>query len=96
MQHQSPSPNRTRLYVITFLILGVLTMVEFAASTLGAPIKLPALLILATIKALLVAGIYMHLRFDSRIFSTLVLMGLFFAFIMVLTFTVVLNINWST
>jgi hypothetical protein len=38
----------------------------------------------------------MHLRFDSRVFSTLVLMGLFFAFIMITAFTVVLSINWST
>ena len=95
MDNQHEVPNRTRVYVITFVTLGVLTMVEFAASTLPA-FKLPVLLALATTKAILVAGIYMHLRFDSRVFSTLVLMGLFFGFLMIMIFTVVLSINWST
>jgi caa(3)-type oxidase subunit IV len=96
MEDHSRAPSRARTYVITFGTLFVLTMIEFAAATLPSPIKLPTLLTLATIKALLVAGIYMHLRFDSRVFSTLVLMGLFCAFIMVLAFTVVLNVNWGT
>ncbi len=95
MEHQAQVPNRTRTYVITFVTLGILTTIEFLASTLPA-FKLPVLLVLAATKAILVAGIYMHLRFDSRVFSTLVLMGLFFAFLMVLAFTVVLSINWST
>lgn len=95
MENQHQVTNRTRTYVITFFVLGVLTMIEFAASNLPA-FKLPALLALATTKAILVAGIYMHLRFDSRVFSTLVLMGLFFAFLMITIFTVVLSINWST
>lgn len=95
MENQHQVPNRTRTYVITFFVLGVLTMIEFAASNLPA-FKLPALLALATTKAILVAGIYMHLRFDSRVFSTLVLMGLFIAFIMITAFTVVLSINWGT
>ena len=93
MHNQAQVPNRTRAYVITFVTLGILTTIEFAASTLPA-FKLPVLLVLASIKAILVAGIYMHLRFDSRVFSTLVLMGLFFGFWMVLAFTVVLNIHW--
>ena len=54
------------------------------------------LLFLAGIKAICVASIYMHLRFDSRVFSTLVLMGVFFAFLMITIFTVVLSINWGT
>jgi len=62
---QAPSPART--YVITFITLGVLTMIEFGAATLSGAIKLPALLILATVKALLVAGVYMHLRYDSPV-----------------------------
>ena len=95
MQKTAQVPNRTRIYVITFATLFVLTMIEFAASNLPA-FKLPVLLVLATTKALFVAGIYMHLKFDSRVFSTLMIMGLFFAILMVLIFTVVLNINWSS
>jgi heme/copper-type cytochrome/quinol oxidase subunit 4 len=96
MENQSLSHSRARLYVVIFFVLGVLTMIEFGASTLPSPVKLPVLLGLASIKALLVAGIYMHLRFDKRVFSTLVLLGLGIGILMVLAFTIVLNINWST
>ncbi|MBI1802674.1 MAG: cytochrome C oxidase subunit IV family protein [Chloroflexi bacterium] len=97
MSHQpqtTHAPNRNRLYVITFLALGILTMVEFAASNLPA-FKLPVLLVLAATKASLVAGIYMHLKFDSRAFTTLVAMGLFCAVILVGAFSVVLNIHFD-
>ncbi|MEP7200193.1 MAG: cytochrome C oxidase subunit IV family protein [Chloroflexota bacterium] len=95
MQNQPHAhSSRARTYVITFVTLGILTIIEFGASNLPA-FKLPALLALATTKALMVAGIYMHLKYDSRAFSTLMLMGLFCAFIMILIFTVVLSINWS-
>ena len=60
MEKQSHSHSRARLYVLIFFVLGVLTMIEFGASTLPSPVKLPSLLTLATIKGLLVAGIYMH------------------------------------
>ena len=96
MENQSHSHSRARLYVVIFLVLGVLTMIEFGASNLSAPYKLPALLALATIKALLVAGIYMHLRFEKGVFSTLMLLGLGIGLLMVLAFTIVLGINWST
>jgi heme/copper-type cytochrome/quinol oxidase subunit 4 len=96
MNNQSHSHSRARLYVISFLVLGVLTMIEFAASTLPSPVKLPTLLTLASIKGLMVAGIYMHLRFDKRVFATLVLLGLGIGMLMVLAFTIVLSINWST
>ncbi len=96
MEQQAAVPSRARTYVITFITLGVLTMIEFGAATLTGGIKLPILVVLATIKALLVAGIYMHLRYDSRVFRTLFLMGLFCGLLLVSAFTVVLNINWST
>ena len=97
MENQSHShSSRARLYVVIFFVLGVLTVIEFGASTLPSPVKLPSLLTLATIKALLVAGIYMHLRFDKRVFSTLMLLGLGIGILMVLAFTIVLGINWST
>lgn len=96
MENQSHSHSRARLYVIIFFVLGVMTMIEFGASTLPSPIKLPSLLGLATLKALLVAGIYMHLRFDKRVFSILMLVGLSIGILMVLAFTIVLGIDWST
>jgi caa(3)-type oxidase subunit IV len=96
MEHQAQVPSRARTYVLTFITLGVLTMIEFGAATLSGGIKLPTLLVLATIKALLVAGVYMHLRYDSPVFRVLVLMGLFCALLLVSIFTIVLNVNWST
>ena len=96
MENQSHSHSRARMYVIIFCVLGALTMIEFVASNLPSPFKLPVLLTLAAIKALLVAGIYMHLRFDKRVFSTLMLTGLGIGILMVLAFTIVLGINWST
>ena len=74
MENHAQAPSRARTYIITFLTLGVLTMIEFGAATLTGAIKLPTLLLLATIKALLVAGIYMHLRYDKRVFRVMVLL----------------------
>ena len=96
MENHAQVPSRARTYIITFLTLGVLTMIEFGAATLSGAIKLPTLLILATIKALLVAGVYMHLRYDSPVFRVLVLMGLFCGLLLVSIFTFVLSINWGT
>ena len=104
---QHPSvPDRTKLYVGTFIALGILTLIEFSIGGIPfipgmehgapAPFKLPLLLLFAAIKAILVAGIYMHLRFDSKVFRTLLLVGVFFALLLVISFTFVLNINWST
>src|SRR5919202_1574038 len=58
-------------YVAVFLVLGVLTAIEIAASQflIHSPAKVPMLLLLAAAKAALVALYFMHLRFDSRIFS---------------------------
>jgi cytochrome c oxidase subunit IV len=57
-------------YVLIFVILGVLTAVEVAASQLIAePVRIPILLLLAGCKGALVALYYMHLQSDSRIFA---------------------------
>ncbi len=92
MQDQPHAPNRNRTYVLTFLILGALTLLEFGASTLTS-FRLPVLLVLAATKGSLVAGIYMHLKFDSRVFSALVGMGLFCAAILVLTLIILFGVN---
>ncbi len=57
-------------YVLIFIILGVLTAVEVAASQfIAEPVRIPILLFLAACKAALVALYYMHLKTDSRIFA---------------------------
>ncbi|MBI5878548.1 MAG: cytochrome C oxidase subunit IV family protein [Chloroflexi bacterium] len=111
MEPHSNAPDRTRLYVVTFVILGVMTFIEFAIggipfvpglepglfAIIGLPLlKLPALILFATGKAVLVAGVYMHLRFDSPAFRNLLLAGLLCALLLIGAFTFVLNINWAT
>ena len=65
--HTSPG---WREYVGIAVALGVLTVIELAAANLTA-FKVPVLLILTVIKASLVALWYMHLKFDSRLYSVL-------------------------
>ena len=56
-----------RTYVIVFGWLTLLTIVEVAI-TQGLPesIRVPVLIVIAVIKALLVVLFYMHLRYDSK------------------------------
>jgi cytochrome c oxidase subunit 4 len=65
--HTSPG---WRQYVGIAVILGVLTLIELWAATLIA-FRVPMLLALTVIKASLVALWYMHLKFDSRLYSGL-------------------------
>jgi cytochrome c oxidase subunit 4 len=59
-----------RQYVGIAVVLAILTLIELWAANLGA-FKVPILLILTVLKAGLVALWYMHLKFDSRLYSTL-------------------------
>ena len=67
--HQHTSPG-WRQYVGIAVALGVLTLIELWAATLPS-FKVAVLLILTVAKALLVALWFMHLKFDSRLFSAL-------------------------
>ena len=76
-----------RVYVIVFVALMGLTIVTVAVSTLhlsvGAAIAVA--LFIATIKAFLVAGYFMHLISEKKlIYSTLILTAVFFAVLMLL------------
>jgi caa(3)-type oxidase subunit IV len=76
----TPTPHATHPnYIGVFVLLGVLTAVEIGASAAlnASPAKIPMLLLLAAGKAVLVALYYMHLRFDSRIFSFFFVMAIF-------------------
>ncbi len=68
-------PDRT--YVGVALILGVLTAIEIALYYFPpGRAEVPALLILMVIKFWMVVMWFMHLKFDSRIFSRLFMIGL--------------------
>lgn len=106
MESHATVPDRTRLYVVTFVVLGILTGIEFMiggipfipalAAGLPDPYKVPALAFFALCKAVLVAGVYMHLRFDSRAFRNVLFAGLLGALLLVGAFSVVMNIDWAT
>lgn len=67
--HTHPGP---KTYIMIALILGILTAAEVAVFYIPAlaPALVPILLTLTTGKFALVVMFYMHLRFDSRVFSS--------------------------
>lgn len=77
--HGSPTAHaaaRRTQYVVVFVVLGVLTLVELGvALTPGIPKQavVIALVTLAVAKAALIALFYMHLRFETRILKLTVL-----------------------
>ena len=69
-KHEHKRPN----YLIISGILFVVTVVEvFVPQVLGEEVALPALIFLMTLKVVLVAMYYMHLRSDSRWYTALIL-----------------------
>jgi cytochrome c oxidase subunit 4 len=71
-----PRATHRAQYVVVFVVLGVLTLVELAvARTAGIsrPAVVVALVALAIAKAALIALFYMHLRFETRILRLTVL-----------------------
>lgn len=78
------TPHRERAhptpatYVTIAVILAVITMVEVAAvyvSALGG-VLIPILLVLSATKFAIVAMYFMHLKFDSKLFSGLFVGGI--------------------
>lgn len=70
-QHAHPV-NATRTYLIIGVILLAVTALEIVAYTqedvLGATAT-PLILILSAVKFVLVVAFYMHLKYDSKLFS---------------------------
>jgi cytochrome c oxidase subunit IV len=75
-----PTP---RDYVRIALILAVLTAMEFSTYVVDfGGIGIPMLVVLIIIKFILVASWFMHLKFDTKLFSRLMYGGLTAAFIL--------------
>ena len=74
--HEAHEPSHAHAsegtYFAIFLALAVLTLTELA-STYIPFFKVPLLLGLATTKAWLVIQFYMHLRYDNKLFSWIIL-----------------------
>ncbi len=78
LEHPHPGP---RVYITIAVILATITAIEVAVYYISSlrPVMVPLLLLLSASKFSLVVMFYMHLRFDSRLFSGLFLLGLFVA-----------------
>ncbi len=79
-------PSRARTYTLIFFVLLIVTALEVAVTYFPDIPQLPALLILAVFKFLLIAGFYMHLKYDSRVFSAFFIIGLILAMGMLFSF----------
>jgi cytochrome c oxidase subunit IV len=77
-RHREPSD---RQYIYIAIFLGVVTALEVAAVEIGLEglVLIIPLVLLMTIKFAFVILFFMHLRFDSRLFSLVFYIGLFLA-----------------
>jgi cytochrome c oxidase subunit 4 len=80
-RHKEPSD---RQYIWIAIILAVLTALEILSTEIGpqGSLLVPMLLVLMFVKFWIVASFFMHLRFDSRLFSFLFYLGLGFAVVL--------------
>jgi cytochrome c oxidase subunit 4 len=83
-----------RFYVMIGAVLTVITAVEVAAFYIPAlaSVLVPTLLALSAAKFGLVVMFYMHLRFDSRVFTGVFVVGLILAAFMVTALTVLYHL----
>lgn len=88
-EHGHPTP---RDYVRIALILGVLTLMEFSTYVFDfGGLGIPLLIVLIMVKFVYVASWFMHLKFDTRVFSRFMYGGLVLAFVLYLvTLTIML------
>lgn len=80
--HASPAPHAVAAghghasiatYIRVAVVLTVVTALEFACIYINAvrPVLVPILLVLSALKFALVVLFFMHLRYDSRVLTTL-------------------------
>jgi len=84
------APRRAN-YLGIFIILIVLTLVETLVSYVQQEtIKFPVLIILSVIKAVLVLLYFMHLKFDSRLYTYLFIAGCVLVIPLILVMTIIM------
>lgn len=70
----------TRGYINVALILAAITALEVSTYYVDfGPLFLPSLLVMMVVKFVIVVSYFMHLKFDSKIFTWLFYSGLFLA-----------------
>jgi cytochrome c oxidase subunit 4 len=87
--HSDPNPAEIKKSIRTYLAIGaallVFTVITVAANlvTLAVPAAITVALIIASIKASMVAAVFMHLNHEKKwIYGTLILTVAFFAVLM--------------
>ena len=80
---------KKRPYVVVFVVLAVVTLVELSVYSLGLPHleTIIILVILVTVKASLVVAYYMHLRYEPRWVALIPLAGLALVAVLVAALT---------
>ncbi len=79
-KHSSPN------YIAVFVALVVLTAIEVGVTFVPSIPRLVVLIPLAIAKATLVVLFYMHLRFDSRVFTLIFVIGILMGFSLIVSF----------
>ena len=77
-------------YILVFIILGILTIIEVVLAQLPIP-RAPILIPISIIKASLVALFYMHLRYDHRVFAAIFGFGMIIGLSFLVALVVLLN-----
>jgi len=85
--------ERRANYLGIFILLAGFTLVETVVSYVQhEAIKIPVLIALSLAKAILVLLYFMHLKFDSRIFSYLFIAGCLLAIPLILVMMIVMPV----
>jgi len=80
-------------YLFIFIALAVFTLIETLVSYVQqAAIKLPTLIVLSIVKAVLVLLYFMHLKFDSKVFSYLFIAGCILVIPLILVIVLVMPV----
>jgi cytochrome c oxidase subunit IV len=78
-------------YLFVFILLAAFTLIETLVSYVQQEaIKFPTLVVLSVVKAVLVLMYFMHLKFDSKVFSYLFIAGCVLAIPLILVLVVVM------
>jgi cytochrome c oxidase subunit IV len=78
-------------YLFVFILLAAFTLIETLVSYVQQEaIKFPTLVVLSVVKAVLVLLYFMHLKFDSKLFSYLFIAGCVLAIPLILVLVVVM------
>lgn len=79
-EHAGPHHPPVSTYLKVFGWLTAFTIIELALSFLPwEDVKVPGLVFFATLKAILVVMFYMHLKYDRKLYTLILAVGVFFA-----------------